>query len=52
MGRTVAERHTVLQEGRKRRIESLAAAVRSLALDETGQPTELAELPEKIIGVL
>ena len=47
-----AKGHKVLQEGRKRRVESLAAAVRSLAPDEIGQLTELAGLLEKVIGVL
>ncbi len=47
-----AKGHKVLQEGRKRRVESLAAAVQSLAPGEIDQLTELAGLLEKIIGVL
>jgi len=47
-----AKGHKVLQEGRKRRVESLAAAVQSLASGEIDQLTELAGLLEKIIGVL
>src|SRR5258708_39425353 len=46
-----AKGHKVLQEGRRRRIESLAAATRSLAPDEIDQLMKLAELLEKIIGV-
>lgn len=47
-----AKGHKVLQEGRKRRVESLAAAVRSLAPGEIDQLRELAGLLEKITGVL
>jgi len=47
-----AKGHMVLQQGRKRRVESLAAAVRALAAGEIDQLTELAGLLEKIIGLL
>jgi DNA-binding MarR family transcriptional regulator len=47
-----AKGHKVLQQGRKRRVESLAAAVRSLAPGEIDHLTELAGLLEKIIGLL
>jgi DNA-binding MarR family transcriptional regulator len=44
-----AKGHKVLQEGRKRRVESLAAAVRSLTPAETEQLQDLAGLLEKVI---
>jgi DNA-binding MarR family transcriptional regulator len=47
-----AKGHTVLQEGRKRRVESLAVAVGSLAPEETTDLERLAHLLERVIGRL
>jgi DNA-binding MarR family transcriptional regulator len=44
-----AKGHKVLQDGRRRRVESLARVVRSLNSAEKGQLQELAGLLEKII---
>lgn len=47
-----AKGHQVLQEGRKRRVESLAGAVRQLTPNRIDQLRELSELLEKLIATL
>ena len=47
-----AKGHKVLQEGRMRRVESLAAAVELLTLEEIADLKRLAHLLERVIGKL
>lgn len=42
----------ILQEGRKRRVESLAAALQTLSLEELEQMGELAKGLEQVVGKL